>query len=252
MKIAMTGSTGRVGSRLLPRLRDQGHDVRTLTARLADTEAVADLVDGVDAVVHVAAALRTSTDFEGVNVHGTRTLAELSAKVPQFVSISTNLVYPNGLGRPAAETDPTGPDPAFGDYPRTKALGEQAVLDTRAAAVLRLAFVYGEGDPHLEESLRWASTWPSHQRLHMVHHEDVAQGVLKVLGAGAEGIFNIADDSPVTALELHLLNGLPPGKAVQQEFDPWNGIVSTEHAQRELGFRPRYPSALSASVAGVL
>ncbi|GLY52883.1 hypothetical protein Lesp01_65390 [Lentzea sp. NBRC 102530] len=248
----MTGSTGRVGGRLLPRLRDQGHDVRTLTARLADTAAVEEFVDGVDAVVHVAAALRTSTDFEAVNVHGTRTLAELSVKVPQFVHISTNLVYPNGLGRPAVETDPTGPDPAFGDYPRTKALGEKAVLDTRAAAVLRLAFVYGESDPHLEESLRWASTWPAHQRLHVVHHVDVAQAVGKVLGAGAEGIFNVADDSPVTALELHLLNGLPPGEAVQQDFDPWNGIVSTEHAQRELGFRPRYPSALSASVAGAL
>ncbi|MFD4642120.1 NAD-dependent epimerase/dehydratase family protein [Lentzea sp. NPDC058436] len=252
MKIAMTGSTGRVGSRLLPRLREQGHDVRVLAGRLEDAQAVEELVDGVDAVVHAAAALRTSTDFEGVNVHGTRSLAEAAVKVPLFVHISTNLVYPKGLGRPAVETDPAGPDSAYGDYPRTKALGEQAVLDTRPAAVLRLGFVYGEGDPHLGESVRWASTWPGHQRLHVVHHEDVAQGVLKVLEAGADGVFNIADDSPVTAVELHLLNGLPPGEAVQQEFDPWHGIVSTERVQRELGFRPRYPSALSAAVSGVL
>ena len=252
MKIAMTGSTGRVGSRLLPRLREQGHDVRTLAGRLEDAGAVEELVDGVDAVVHVAAALRTSTDFEGVNVHGTRALAEAGAKVPLFVHMSTNLVYPKGLGRPAVETDPAGPDSAFGDYARTKALGEQAVLGTRPAAVLRLGFVHGEGDPHLEESLRWASTWPGHQRLHMVHHVDVAQAVVKVFDAGADGIFNVADDSPVTAVELHLLNGLPPGEAVQQEFDAWQGIVSTERVQRELGFRPRYPSALSAAVSGVL
>lgn len=248
----MTGSTGRVGSRLLPRLRDLGHDVRTLTHRLADTGAVEELVSGVDAVLHVAAALRTSTDFEGVNVHGTKALAEISEKVPVFVHISTNLVYPGGLGRPATEDDPTGPDPAFGDYPRTKAVGEQAVLDTREAAILRLAFVYGEGDPHLEESLRWAATWPGHQRLHMVHHADVAQAVTKVLDTGATGIFNVADDSPTTAVELHLLNGLTPSEAVQQEFDPWHGIVSTNRAQRELGFRPRHPSAWAAATAGVL
>ncbi|NKE57696.1 NAD(P)-dependent oxidoreductase [Lentzea sp. PSKA42] len=252
MKIAMTGSTGRVGNRLLPRLREQDHDVRTLTHRLADTGAVEELVDGVDAVVHVAAALRTSTDFEGVNVHGTRALAEAAVKVPLFVHISTNLVYPGGLGRPATEDDPTDPSPEFGDYPRTKALGERAVLDTREAAILRLAFVYGEGDPHLEESLNWASKWPGHQRLHMVHHEDVAQAVTKVLDTGANGIFNVADDSPITAVELHLLNDLTPSEAVQQDFDPWHGIVSTNRAQRDLGFRPRYPSAWAAAVSGVL
>lgn len=252
MKIAMTGSTGRVGSRLLPRLHEQGHDVRTLKHRLSDTEAVEELVAGVDAVVHVAAALRTSTDFEGVNVHGTRSLAEASAKVPLFVHISTNLVYPGGLGRPATEDDPADPSPEFGEYPRTKALGEKAVQDTREAAILRLAFVYGEGDPHLGESLHWAAKWPGHQRLHMVHHEDVAQAVTKILGTGASGIFNVADDSPMTAVELHLLNGHTPSEAVQQEFDPWHGIVSTNRAQRELGFRPRYPSAWAASTAGVL
>lgn len=252
MKIAMTGATGRVGSRLLPRLREQGHEVRALTHRLADTEAVRQLVDGVDAVVHVAAALRTSTDFEGVNVHGTRALAEAAAKVPVFTHISTNLVYPAGLGRPATEDDPADPEPGFGDYPRTKALGEQAVLETREATILRLAFVYGEGDPHLEESLRWAADWPGHQRLHMVHHADVAQAVLKVLETGATGTFNVADDSPMTAVELHLLNGLTPRGAVQQDFDPWHGIVSTTRAQRELGFRPRYPSAWASAVAGVL
>ena len=253
MKIAMTGATGRVGSRLLPRLREQGHDVRTLTHRLADRNAVEELVSDVDAVVHVAAALRTSTDFEGVNVHDTRALAESAAKVPLFVHISTNLVYPGGLGRPATEDDPTDPDPAFGDYPRTKALGEEAVLDTREATILRLAFVYGDGDPHLEESLRWASTWPGHQRLHMVHHADVAQAVVKVLESGAGGIFNVADDSPITAVELHLLNGLTPSEeAVQQEFDPWRGIVSTNRARRENGFRPRYPPAWAAEAEGAL
>lgn len=62
----------------------------------------------------------------------------------------------------------------------------------------------------------------------------------------------ITDNSPMTAVELHLLNGLTPSEAVQQDFDPWHRIVSTTRAQRELGFRPRYPSAWTATVAGAL
>ncbi|MEV6240373.1 NAD(P)-dependent oxidoreductase [Lentzea sp. NPDC051838] len=252
MKIAMTGSTGRVGSRLLPRLREQGHDVRAFADRLANAQAVEEFVTDVDAVVHVAAALRTSTNHEEVNVHNTRALAEASAKVPLFVHISTTLVYPGGLGRPATEDDPADPGREFGEYARTKALGEQAVLDTREATILRLSFVYGDGDPHLEEAVQWTSKWPGHQRLHLVHHADVAQAIGKVLDAGATGIFNVADDSPATAVELHLLNGATPSSAVQQDFDPWHAIASTNRAQRDLGFRPRYPSAWAAATAGVL
>ncbi|HEX8866099.1 MAG TPA: NAD(P)-dependent oxidoreductase [Lentzea sp.] len=252
MKIAMTGATGRVGSRLLPRLREQGHDVRAFTKRLADTDAVEELMTDVDAVVHVAAALRTSTNHEEVNVHNTRALAEASVKVPLFIHISTTLVYPGGLGRPATEDDPARPDPEWGEYARTKALGEKAVLDTREATVLRLSFVYGDGDPHLVEAMRWTSQWPGHQRLHLVHHADVAQAIVKVLDTGATGFFNVADDSPATAVEVHLLNGATPSEAVQQEFDPWHAIVSTNRAQRELGFRPLYPSVWAAATAGVL
>ena len=45
MKIAMTGATGRVGSRLLPRLRAEGHDVRTLAHRLARPRPATPTVD---------------------------------------------------------------------------------------------------------------------------------------------------------------------------------------------------------------
>ncbi len=54
------------------------------------------------------------------------------------------------------------------------------------------------------------------------------------------------------AVELRLLNGRTPMAAVQQDFDPWHAIVSTVRAQRELGFRPRYPSAWAAMGSGAL
>ncbi|MFD0742253.1 hypothetical protein ACFQ1L_10720 [Phytohabitans flavus] len=49
--------------------------------------------------------------------------------------------------------------------------------------IARLAFVYGDGDPHLAESLAWARRWASHQRLHLVHHADVAQALDRILSA---------------------------------------------------------------------
>ncbi|GLZ35676.1 hypothetical protein Lesp02_78630 [Lentzea sp. NBRC 105346] len=253
-----------MGSRLLPRLLARGDEVTalvranpervqgatTIVGDINDERAIKELVDGADVVLHVAAALRTDTNFEDVNVNGTRKLAE--ATNAKFVYVSTNLVYPSGLGRPATEDDPTSTDPAWGgEYAKTKAQAEKVLLDTREATIVRLSFVYGEGDPHLAESLRWASTWPADHRLHMIHHADVAQALFLAMD-GKPGIYNAADDSPMTAVELHQLNGVRHPGTSSAEPDAWHGIVSTNRIQRELGFRPRFPSAWSALHAGAL
>jgi nucleoside-diphosphate-sugar epimerase len=66
--------------------------------------------------------------------------------------------------------------------------------------------------------------------------------------------YNIADDAPVTALELHQLSGVPVPNGMGERHDdsPWFGIVSTERIRRELGFRPLYPSVWTARDAGAL
>ncbi|TWP48321.1 NAD(P)-dependent oxidoreductase [Lentzea tibetensis] len=259
-RIALTGATGRVGSRLLPRLLARGYEVTALVRTgtvpgatvvngdLNDDNALKELVHGADAVLHLAAGLRTDTDHEATNVGGTRKLVEAAREVPRFVHVSTNLVYPEGLGRPSTEDDPAEPPVQWGEYARTKALGEKATNGT----IVRLAFVYGDGDPHLREALRWASTWPAHHRLHLIHHADVAQALFLALDAPHTGIYNAADDSPMTAAELHQINGVPLPAEPTQHPDPWHGIVSTNRIQRELGFRPRFPSAWSAYHAGAL
>ena len=178
MKLLLTGATGRVGRHLLPRLVAQGHDVRAVArgevaaehVKAAGAEPVlADLLDpdgyraalgGRDAVVHLAAVLR-STDADEIrlaNLEATRRLAgaALAAGVGRFVLTSTNLVYPGGLGRPASEDDQPAPPPAWGAYPAAKAEAERALLALHhdrgmGLRIVRLAFVYGEGDP----------TWPS-------------------------------------------------------------------------------------------
>jgi nucleoside-diphosphate-sugar epimerase len=90
----------------------------------------------------------------------------------------------------------------------------------------------------------------------MVHHADVTQGLLRLLHApGAEGrTYNIADDAPVSAVELHWLNGVEAaeGMADRPLADPWETVVFTSRIRDELGFRPLYPSVWAARDAGAL
>jgi nucleoside-diphosphate-sugar epimerase len=187
--------------------------------------------------------------------------AAAAENIGRFIFASTNLVYSPGRGRPAREDDELLPDGSYGIYPQTKVAAERALreLDRESGLglrVLRLAFVYGEGDPHLAEAVRWARDWPAHKRLHLVHHADVAQGCLRALRAdGIDGAtFNIADDAPVSALEVLELNGEPAQADRSREAtnDPWEGIVDTARARAKLAFRPLYPSVYTARDAGAL
>ncbi|GAA3822958.1 NAD(P)-dependent oxidoreductase [Streptomyces coacervatus] len=284
MLTLVTGTTGQVGRRFVPRLIAQsraGERVRVLVrdeARgepfaelgaevvvgdLRDSEALGKAVAGVDAVVNVAASFRGVPDEEARAVNRDAAVelgrAALASGVQRFVQVSTGLVYGVGRGRPVTEEDESRPGGAmWGAYPESKAAAERELLalDGMDVRVARLPFVYGEGDPHLAQSLMWAGNWAATQRLHMGHHADVAQGLLRILHApGIAGrIYNIADDAPVTAVELHQLNGveIPEELYTRTDPDPWLVIVSTDRIRRELGYRPLYPSVYAARAAGAL
>jgi nucleoside-diphosphate-sugar epimerase len=281
MTTLVTGATGRIGSRFVPRLLDHGEEVLVLArdaerARLLGERGARVLVgdlreddgtlrralEGVDAVVHLAAAFRGVEDEEAMAVNRDVTIrlarAALDDGVGRFVFTSTNLVYGPGRGRPAREDDE--PTPA-GTYPESKVAAESALRELHESAglglrIVRFAFVYGEGDPHLAESLLWARSWPIHKRLHLVHHADIGQALLRMLRTDAvDGeIFNVADDAPVTTHELFELNAepVPPDAASRPLEDPWDGIIDTAKIRRRLGFRPIHPSVQSAKDAGTL
>jgi nucleoside-diphosphate-sugar epimerase len=278
MRILITGATGRIGSRLVPRMLKKGDSVRVLVRRKEQAETfrkqgaeavIGDLLEpdsllpavaNVQAIVHLAAFFRGASpaQAQSANVEGTLALTHATQQtgVSRFIYASTNLVYGPGRGRPAREEDQPQP-PSGNAYPQTKRLAEQALQALGLhLCILRLAFVYGEGDPHLAEAARWALTWPAAKRLHMLHHADVAQAVrLALENPGASGkIYNVADDQPVTAAEILRINDQASTADMEAKVpeDPWEGIVDTRRIRQDLGFSPIYPSVYAAIEANTL
>lgn len=274
MKILVTGATGKVGSRLARRLADRGHHVRALVrdpsradalrgrdvevvrGDLLDVASLAAAVHGVDAVVHCAAFFRgaTAEQAHAVNDVGTQHLASAAraASVKRFVFTSTGLVYGTTGGRAAREDDPCTPAPG---YPASKLAAERALfaLDGIDVRVLRLPFVYGDGDPHVAEVVPMMRGFLPTQRMSIAHHADVAQAVARVLDTASPSyrIYNVADDEAPDLATLFASVGAPPpdGSAAEagRAFDIELGV---RRIREDLGFRPEYPRLQNAIAAG--
>jgi len=189
----LTGASGYTGGRLLSALLERGHPVsalvrpRSVTPALAATgarlvrgdlqeaSAIAALVGGADAVVHVAAVYRTAAHSEAyyraVNVEGTRLLAEAAARAGalRFVHTSTVGVHGHVELPPATEATPPAPTDV---YQRSKLEGERAAREVARltglpTVVLRPAGIYGPGD-----------------RRHLKLFRAVARGRYAIVGSG--------------------------------------------------------------------
>jgi len=172
--ILVTGATGFIGGTLIRRLVGDGRAVRAALRRTiprlpveAELVAISDIgpetnwmraVDGVDAVVHLAARVHMTGEstpdalplFRAVNAAGSATLARAAreAGVRRLVLLSTTTVYGDrSLGRPFDEASPLAP---VTPYARSKLEAEQLVAEALQGSstefvVLRPPLVYGAG-----------------------------------------------------------------------------------------------------------
>jgi len=274
MNILMTGATGKVGSRLAKRLVARGHSVRALVrdpsraAELVDqgiTLVTGDLLEvaslpaavaGVDVVVHCAAFFRGATPEEAhaVNELGTRhlVLSARDAAVARFLFMSTGLVYgPNGDG-PAQEDDACAPVDA---YPQSKLAAERMLLEIEGldVGILRLPFVYGDGDPHIQDVVPFMRSFPPTQRMSIGHHADVAQAVIRWLDTSspAHRIYNVVDDATPDLATLFASVGEPPPDGTDPErAQAFAAVLDGRRIRDDLGFRPLFPSLADAIAAG--
>jgi len=171
VRVLVTGASGFLGRAVAAAVRDAGHEVRTFQRRasgvadveeqrgsMADAAAVRRAVDGVEAVVHLAAKVSLAgdpADFTRVNVDGTRTLLEAAraAGVRRFVHVSSPSVVHTGASIAGDDAAPASPEHARGDYARTKAAAELLALDADvpgfAVVAVRPHLVWGPGDEQL-------------------------------------------------------------------------------------------------------
>lgn len=195
--IALTGATGFIGSRIARHLTRCGFRVRALVrpgsqhrlpddvaveicpGSLADTKALAQLLDGAWGIVHCAGLVRglTQAQFDAVNVAGTERLVHLArqqAKPPRLVLISSLAAR----------------QPQLSPYALSKYRAEQVVAelgDALSWLILRPPAVYGPGDRELLLLLKALAKGfvpilgPKDGRFSLLFVDDLARAVEKAL-----------------------------------------------------------------------
>jgi UDP-glucose 4-epimerase len=168
MRVLVTGATGFVGRPVLSALCGAGHEVRAAVRRpplvplpagievvpapdLSEAGDWRTVLDGVDAVVHLAGIAHVGADipearYDLVNHQASTSLARaaVQAGVRRFV-FSSSIRAQSGpvAGRPLSEVDPARPTDAYG---RSKLAAEMDILASGIdATVLRPVAMYGPG-----------------------------------------------------------------------------------------------------------
>ena len=240
--LAITGATGFVGSALLDAALAEGHQVRALARReqapragvewvrgdLGDTGALAALVAGADAVVHVAGLTNTPdpAQFEIANVTGT---AHVIAAMVEA-----------GLRRLVLVSSLAAREPKLSAYGASKARAETLVeasgLDW---TIVRPPGVYGPRDVDYLEMFRTAK-W----------------GFVPLPPGGASSIIH-ADDLARLLVTLAASNAAPTRKKIYEPDDGREGGWSHKELAAAIGravgrsrvFAPHLPRAVLDAAA---
>ena len=248
---AVTGATGFVGTRLIPRLIESGWSVRILTRRmptavlhpqvpieivlgdLSDGDALRRLVTGADAVIHVAGIIkaRHRAEFFAANVDGTAALvAALDA-----AARSTRLIHISSL---AAR------EPRLSPYCASKRGGEQVVeriAGRQAVTIFRPPAIYGPGDteilPMFKAAFAGFCPYPASKgaRVSLIHVDDFAAAIVRA-----------AESTALPDLRYEIDDGHPEGYS-------WPGLQATLAATVGRPVRLlRVPRPAMVGVAGLV
>lgn len=237
MRVLLTGATGFVGRHTVPLLVARGHHVRAALRSAKegpwepavvgdigpDTDWTAAL-DGVDAVIHMAARVHVMRDkaadplaeFRRVNTAGTVRLAEQAAAagVKRFVFLSSIKAMVDE-SRPTPLEVATPPDP-HSPYGISKLEAERALAAISArtgmeVAVIRPPLVYGPGAAgNMRALVKLVATGLPlplggiHNRRSLIYVGNLADAVVTVLEHpdAAGGTFLVQDGEPVSTADL--------------------------------------------------
>jgi nucleoside-diphosphate-sugar epimerase len=233
----VTGFGGFLGSAICRQLIERGMRVRGIARQrypqlerlgvegirgsITDAAVCDSSVRGVDAIVHTAALAGVwgpRANYEAINVRATDHLIDAAQRhgVTAFVHTSSPSVTFDGAAQCGIDESVPYPTRWLCDYPRTKAISEQAVLKANqtgrfSSCALRPHLIWGVDDPHLIprviercKSGRLRCVGDGRNRIDTVHVENAAAAHVLALDrmlahdANANGrAYFITDGEPV-------------------------------------------------------
>lgn len=250
MNILLTGGTGMLG-RAIIRLYAGQHNIRFtgrnlelgaqieqaygasfMAAELTDRAAMAQACQRMDAVIHCAALSSPwgrREDFLRLNLQATEELLVEAGKagVKKFIHISTSSVYFHFRSGRNYREDETLVAPFCNDYAHSKALAEQAVINSHLdSVVLRPRGIFGPGDgaivPRILRAIRGNTLWlPSaaNPLVDLTYVDNVADAALLALVKPTDKgeVFNISNAQPcrIQSLLQPLIGQLQPGVKIK-------------------------------------
>lgn len=266
--ILVTGGAGSLGKCVVARLREKGHTVRVfdlpemdysglegeegigvLKGDITRAASVRQAVEGVSAVIHLAALLPPASERDrgltfAVNVEGTERLAEFLKRAnpeARLVFSSSVSTYGDTTGEepPITVEHPQRPLDIYGE---SKIAAEKRLREAWPnCVILRIS---GISVPLFQEP---PAVWPfmAHQRIEFVHRDDVVTALLASIShEAAQGrLFNIAGGlSWRTTGESYVkdyydLLGVPIEDATFQDHPGWCDWYDTTESQRILGYQ---------------
>lgn len=219
MILALTGGTGFVGRATIDRALAAGHRVRALARRaqpprdgvtwiagaLDDAASLAAVVDGADAVIHIAGVVNAPdrAGFVAGNVAGTRAMLGASG-VRRFVHVSSL----------------SAREPQLSNYGWSKREAEALVVASGAEwTIVRPTGVYGPGDTEMRDVFRLAARGiallPPPGLVSLIHVDDLARLLVALAGRpGARAIYEVDDGNRLTHAELAAAIGRAAGRRV--------------------------------------
>ncbi|WP_433584953.1 NAD-dependent epimerase/dehydratase family protein [Microbacterium hydrocarbonoxydans] len=275
MRIALTGSSGKLGRVVARELRSQGYEVigmdlhgprgadfvqvdLTDYGQVVDAfTAVGDRHDGIDAVVHLGAipapGIRSDVATFHNNMPATFNVFWASVRLGirriVYASSETVLGLPFDVPPPYIPVDEEYPARPESVYSLVKTLEEQLATELvrwhpdLSITALRFSNVMDPEDyaafPSFDQDamLRKWNLWG------YIDARDGAQAVQRALEVAAPGFDRFiiaAADTVMSRPNAELIAEVFPGVPVTREIEPNETLLSIDRARRVLGFEPRH------------